>query len=189
MIMNYDSEIEIPFDVLDLDGFLYIVPHGLHIDSEPIIKAGVFNLEISNRNITVSPMFAEDQKKKYDAHPKLPADEFLLISGTWDKVVIYSSALLNLLGMTIDAMFKFYSKFDKRLEEVDPTQITVKKGRLCIGNRAVEDMVVVWTGRDFIVKPAKASLTGAEVSVVPVEGSITGTKFRCKYGMLDFNAS
>lgn len=184
--MNYDSEIEIPFDVLDLDGYMYLVPHGLHIEVDPLIAAGIFNIEIANRNITVSPA---DDKKKEKAHAKLPADEFLLISGTWDKIVIYSSALLEILGITIDTMFNFYSKFDKRLEEVDPTQLAVRMGRLCIGNRPDEDMVIVWTGHDFIVKPAKAKLPSGEVSVVPIEGSITGMKFRCKYGMLDYKAS
>lgn len=185
-MLNYDSEIEIPFDVLDLDGFMYLVPHGLHIEADPIIKAGVFRLEMANRNITVSPV---DMQKKYETHPKLPADEFFYISGTWDQVVIYSTALLNTLDITIESMYNFYSKFDKRLEDVDPSQLTVRNGCLCIGNKATEDMVVVWTGHDFIVTPAKSKLPNGEISVTAIDGSVTGNKFRCKYGMLDYRVS
>ena len=189
MIMSYDSEIEIPFDVLSLDGYNYLVPHGLRISTEPIIAAGVFEIEIANRNVTVSPITGKDAEKKHEAHPKLPATEFLLISGTWDRVVIFSNKLLDILDMDIDAIYNFYSKYDKRLEEVDATQLTVKNGRLCIGTKATEDMHVVWTGRDFIVTKVSAELGPEDVSVVEVDGSITGKKFRCKYGMLDYRAS
>ncbi|MDR3237978.1 MAG: hypothetical protein LBT84_05695 [Spirochaetia bacterium] len=187
--MSYDNEIEIPFDVLDMDGFLYLVPHGLHISSEPIIKSGIFELEIANRNVTVTPMAGKDAEKKYEAHPKLKADEFLFISGTWDKPVIFSKQLLEILDMTIEAIYKFYSKYDKRLEDVDPEQLVIKNGRLCIGNRPTDDMVVVWNGNDFIVTAAAAKLGPNDVSVVEVDGAITGKKFRCKYGMLDYRAS
>ena len=189
MKMSYDTEIEIPFDVFDLDGFNYLVPHGLNISAEPIIKAGVFEIEIANRNVTVSPITGKDAEKKREAHPKLPATEFLLISGTWDRVVIFSEKLLNILDIDIDTIYSFYSKYDKRLEEVDATQLTIKNGRLCIGTKATEDMHIVWTGRDFIVTKASAKLEQGETAVVEVDGSITGKKFRCKYGMLDYRAS
>ena len=189
MKMSYDTEIEIPFDVFDLDGFNYLVPHGLHISAEPIIKAGIFEIEIANRNVTVSPITGKDAEKKYEAHPKLPATEFLLISGTWDRVVIFSDKLLEVLDMDIDTIFNFYAKYDKRLEEVDATQLVIRNGRLCIGNKPTENMHIVWTGRDFIVTTASAKLEPGEVAVVEVDGSIAGKKFRCKYGMLDYRAS
>ncbi|MCL2025773.1 MAG: hypothetical protein FWG92_03095 [Leptospirales bacterium] len=189
MKMSYDTEIEIPFDVFDLDGFNYLIPHGLHISAEPLIKAGIFEMEMANRNVTVSPITGKDAEKKYEAHAKLPATEFLLISGTWDRVVIFSEKLLEILDMDIDTIYKFYSKYDKRLEDVDVSQLSIKNGRLCIGNKATEDMHVVWTGRDFIVTKVSAKLAPEEVAVVWVDGAIAGKKFRCKYGMLDYRAT
>ena len=186
MAMSYDTEIEIPFDVYDLDGFNYLVPHGLYIMADPIIKAGIFKIEVANRNVTVSPMTGKDAEKKYEAHPKLPADEFLFIAGTWDRVVIFSNKLLEIIDIDIDAIYNFYSKYDKRLEEVDVSQLKIKNGRLCIGDRATEDMHVVWTGNDFIVTKVSAKLEAGEVPAVEVDGSIAGKKFRCKYGMLDY---
>lgn len=185
-MLSYDNELEIPFDVLRLDGFDYGVPHGLHLSSEAILKEGVFELELVNRNVTLSPLFEQDKTKHYGSLSFLPADEFLLISGTRDRVVIYSSKLLNILGMTVEAMYNFYSKYDKRLDDVDPSQITVERGRMCIGSIAQEEMIIVWTGADFIVTPAAGKLRDGERAVITVEGALTAKKFRCKYGMLDY---
>lgn len=184
--LSFDNELEIPFDVLKMDGFDYAVPHGLHVSAEIILKQGVFELELVNRNVTLSPILGKDAEKKRECLKAFPADEYLFISGTFDRAVIYSTKLLDSLGMTVEAMYNFYSKYDKRLEDVDVSQITVNHGRMCIGSIATEEMLVVWTGEDFIVTPADAQIREGEVKVVKVEGAIAAKKFRCKYGMLDY---
>jgi hypothetical protein len=183
--MFYEREIDIPFDVLDLDGFSYLIPHGLPLEVEPLLGIGIDSINLTNRNVTVGPIDSWSRKKSYDCHPALPSEEFLTIAGTNSTVTRYSTKLLDLLGMTIEALYDFYAVSDRRIMELEPSQLSISKGRLCIGEIPSEQMMVVWTGSDFIVAPSSLKLSAHETAVEEIEGSITGSKFRCKYGMLD----
>jgi hypothetical protein len=183
--MFYENEIDIPFDVLSIDDYSYLVPHGLPLEVEPLISSGVGNVMITNRNVTVAPVDSWSRKKTFDSHPVLPVDEYLTITGTNDTVTRYSIRLLDMLGMTIDSLYDFYSISDKRLMDLDPSQLSISGGKLLIGEIPSEKMVVVWSGTDFVAAPASAKLAGHEEAVEEIEGALTGGRFRCKYGMLE----
>jgi len=176
---------DIPFDILKLDEYTYLVPHGLPIKTELLLKAGVDKISLVNRNVTVVPLDPNDTETSFDNHPLFPADEFLSVSGAPPILTRFSNKLLQLLGMTIEVIYDFYSQADQRIFDVDPSQLSISKGRLCIGETPSEQMIIVWTGAGFVVAPASTRLVPPEEAVEEVEGSITGSKFRCKYGMLD----
>ena len=183
--MFYEREIEIPFDVLNIDGFAYLVPHGLPVKVEPLIEAGIEKVSLLNRNVTVKPVDSSIKCETLECHPLLPTEEYLSIVGAEKIITRYSVALLDLLDMTIEALYDFYSLHDKRLVDLDSSLLTISKGRLCIGDRPEEQMVIVWTGADFVVAPLSLKLSRNETAVEEIEGAITGNRFRCKYGMLD----
>ena len=183
--MSYDREIEIPFDVLRLDDLTYLVPHGIPIKAETLVRAGVDKISLVNRNITVGPLDPDDTTTVLDSHPIFPTDEFLSVKSVPPIITRYSKKLLQLLGITIEVIYDYYSESNKKVLNVEPSQLSISKGRLIIGEASSEPMMIVWTGAGFIVVPSSTKLVSSEKAVEEVEGSITGGKFRCKYGMLD----
>lgn len=183
--MSYEHEVEIPFDVLRLDDYTYVVPHGIPIKTEPLIRAGVFKISLVNRNVTVGPPDPEDIITPTDAHPLFPVDEFLSVKSNPPILTRFSNKLLELLGITIEVIYDYYSEANERILNVDPSQLSIARGRLMIGQVPDEPMMVVWTGAGFVVVPTSTSLVASEEAVEEIEGSIAGSKFRCKYGMLD----
>jgi len=182
--LSYGRELDIPLDVLELDKYTYLVPHGIPIKTELLVKAGVEKISLINRNITVTPL-EHDAGAAFDSHPLFPTDEFLLIPGVTPIVTRFSSQLLQVLGITIETIYEFYSQSNHKLLDVDPSLLSISKGKLCIGETPSEQMVIVWTGAGFVVVPASLKLLPQEEVVEEAVGSITGSKFRCKYGMLD----
>lgn len=182
--MSYDREIEIPFDVLKLDDYTYVVPHGIRVDTETLVKAGVVKISLVHRNVTVGPP-GHDETALSDSHPLFPADEFLLVKGADSVLTRFSNKLLQLLGMTIEVIFDYFSEANQQILNVDPSQLSISAGRLIIGEVPAEQMNIVWTGADFVVAPASSKLVPPEETVVEIEGSITGGQFRCKYGILN----
>ena len=182
--MSYDREIEIPFDVLKLDDYTYVVPHGIRVDTETLVKAGVVKISLVHRNVTVGPP-GHDETALSDSHPLFPADEFLLVKGVEPLLTRFSNKLLQLLGMTIEVLYDYFSEANEQILNVDPSQLSISKGRLIIGEVPAEQMNIVWTGADFVVVPASTKLLPSEEVVMKAEGSITGGQFRCKYGMLN----
>lgn len=184
--MSYDREIDLPFDVLRLDGYTYVVPHGIPIKTEPLIKAGVDRISLVNRNVTVGPQDLENiPEEELVAHQLFPVDEYLSVKANPPIVTRFSNALLELLGITIEAIYDYYSEANQRILNVDPSQLSISKGKLVIGEIPSDPMMIVWTGASFVVMPTSARVVAPEVAVEEVEGSIAGGKFRCKYGMLD----
>jgi hypothetical protein len=185
-IVSYERELDIPFDVIRLDDRTYVVPHGLRIDTELLIRAGVVNISLVNRNITAGPLIINDEEApELDSHPQFPADEFLSVKGIAAEPVRFSYKLLQLLGMTIERIFEHFFEANQKLLNIDPSQLSIAKGKLIFGEYATEQMNVVWTGDSFFVAPASTKLLSSEELVVEIEGSIVGGQFRCKYGMLD----
>lgn len=183
--MSYDREIDIPFDVLRLDDLTYVVPHGIPVKTDPLIKAGVDRISLVNRNVTVAPAIPEDTTEELVSHPLFPVDEFLSVKANPPMLVRFSNALLDLLGFTIEAIYDYYSEANQKILNVDPSQLSIARGRLVIGEIPAEPMMIVWTGAGFVVVPTSTKLVSPEVAVEEVEGSIAGGQFRCKYGMLD----
>ena len=142
------------------------------------------NISLVNRNVTVGPADS-DASASFDSHPLFPADELLSVKSVNPKLVRYSNELLKLLGMTIEVIYDHFSEANEKIQQIDPTQLSISRGRLIIGEVPHEDMNIVWTGRSFVVIPAAAKLLPSEQVVVEAEGSITGGQFRCKYGMLN----
>lgn len=182
---SYDREVEIPFDVIRLDDLTYVVPHGIQIKTEPLIRAGVERISLVNRNVTVGPPNAEDITEEYVPHPLFPVDEYLQVKATPPMLTRYSNRLLEVLGITIEVIYDYYSEANQRILNVEPSQLSIARGKLVIGEISSEPMMIVWTGSSFVVSPTSTKLVSPEVSVEEVEGSITGGQFRCKYGMLD----
>lgn len=185
LVLSYDREIQIPFDILKLDGYTYLVPHGIPIQVEILVKAGVDKVSLVNRNVTVDPLAPDDAATSLDSHPLFPTDEFLSGPGVPPILTRFSSKLLQLLGITMEVLYDYYSQANERILDVDPSQLSISKGRLCIGETPSEQMVIVWTGAGFAVVPSSTQLVPPEEAVEEAVGSITGNKFRCKYGMLD----
>jgi hypothetical protein len=183
--MSYEHEVEIPFDVIRLDDYTYVVPHGIPIKTEPLIRAGVFKISLVNRNVTVGPPDSEDTTEPTEAHPLFPVDEFLSVKSNPPILTRFSNKLLELLGITIEAIYDYYSEANDRILNVDPSQLTISRGRIIIGEVPDEPMMVVWTGAGFVVVPTSTRLVPPEEAVEEVDGSIAGGQFRCKYGMLD----
>lgn len=183
--MSFEREIDIPFDVLRLDDYTYVVPHGLPIKTEPLIKAGVDRISLANRNVTVGPVAQENENEEMVSHPLFPADEFLSIKVNPPVLTRFSNDLLELLGITIESIHDYYSAANPKILNVEPSQLSIAKGKLVVGEISSEPMQVVWTGTTFVVTPTSIKLIPPEVAVEEVEGSIAGGQFRCKYGMLD----
>jgi hypothetical protein len=183
--LSYDREVDIPFDVLRLDDFTYVVPHGLPIKTEPLIRAGVDRISLVNRNVTVGVANAEDITEEYVSHPLFPADEYLQVKATPPMLVRFSNKLLEVLGITIEVIYDYFSEANQRILNVEPSQLSIARGKLVIGEIPSEPMMIVWTGATFVVSPTSTKLVPPEVAVEEVEGSIAGSQFRCKYGMLD----
>jgi len=181
----YTREIDIPFDVLKLDGYTYLVPHGIPIETERLVKAGVAKISLVNRNVTVAPLDAHDNEASFDSHPLFPADEFLKVSGSSGMVTRYSKELLRLLDITMEVFYDYYSQANEEMQDIDPSQLSISKGKLRIGEMPSEEMMIVWTGTGFVVIPSSTKLAPPEEAVEEAVGTITGNKFRCKYGMLD----
>lgn len=182
--MSYAHEVEIPFDVLKLDDYTYVVPHGIRVDTETLVKAGVDTISLINRNVTVGPP-DHDEVASFDSHPLFPADEFLLVKGVDSVLTRFSNKLLQILGMTIEVIFDYFSESNQQILNIDPSQLSISRGRLIIGEVPAEQMNIVWTGADFVVVPASSKLMPPEETVVEIEGSITGSQFRCKYGLVN----
>ena len=183
--MSYDREIDIPFDVLRLDDYTYVVPHGIPIKTEPLIKAGVDRISLVNRNVTVGPADPGDTTEEFASHPLFPADEYLSVKANPPMLTRFSNGLLDLLGMTIEVIYDYFSEANQRILNVEPSQLSISKGRLVIGEIPAEPMMIIWTGTSFVVVPTSTRLVPPEVTVEEVDGSIAGGQFRCKYGMLD----
>ena len=185
--MSYEREIDIPFDVLRLDELTYVVPHGLRVDTELLIRAGVVNISLVNRNVTAGPLLGDEDtaETELESHPSFPADEFLSIKGIASEPVRFSNKLLLILGMTIEKIFEHFFEANQKLLNIDPSQLSIAKGKLIFGLYSNEQMNIVWTGNSFLVAAASTELQTNEEIVVEVEGSIVGGQFRCKYGMLE----
>lgn len=183
--MSFEHEVEMPFDILRLDDYTYAVPHGIPIKTEPLISAGVFKISLVNRNVTVGPPDSESDTAPTDAHALFPADEFLLVKSNPPLLTRFSNKLLEVLGITIEVIYDYYSEANQKILNVDPSQLSISRGRLVIGEVPDEPMMIVWTGSDFIVAPTSTRLFEQEEAVEEIDGSIAGSKFRCKYGMLD----
>jgi len=185
-VLSYGRELDIPFDMLELDKYTYLVPHGIPIKTEVLVKAGVDKISLVNRNITVAPLERDSAVVPFDSHPLFPTDEFLLLPNVTPIVITRLSwKLLQVLEITMETIYEFYSKSNQKLLEIDPSQLSISKGKLCIGETSSEPMVIVWTGASFVVAPSSIKLVPPEEVVEEAVGSITGGKFRCKYGMLD----
>lgn len=183
--MAYGREIDMPLDVLQLDEYTYLVPHGIPLEAEVLVKAGVVKISLVNRNITVTPLESDAAIAALDSHPLFPTDEFLALPGATPLVTRFSHKLLEVLGITMETIYDFYSKSNQQLLEVDPSQLSISKGRLCFGEAPTEQMAIIWTGSTFVVAPISLKLVPPEEVVEEAIGSITGNQFRCKYGMLD----
>lgn len=183
-MMSYETEIDIPFDILDLDGYKYLVPHGLPLKAEPLLEAGIHEIALSNRNVTVNAAAAQ-RNPPPEFHPQLPVDEVLEISGAGELIAGFSNRLLEILGMSIEAISGFFSKSDERIAGVSADQLSISKGRLCIGCRPTEEMSIVWTGYGFVVSPSADKVGRNESRVCSIDGTVTGGKFRCKYGNME----
>ena len=183
--MSYGRELDIPFDVLELDKYTYLVPHGILIETELLVKAGVIKISLVHRNVIVTALERDAAVASFDSHPLFPTDEFLATLGVKPIVTRFSSQLLQVLGITMETIFEFYSQSNQKLLEVDPSQLSISKGKLCIGETPSEQMDIVWTGSGFVVVPSSIKLVPPEEVVEEAVGSITGNKFRCKYGILD----
>jgi len=184
-VLSYGSELYIPLDVLKLDEYTYLVPHGIPIKTEALVKAGVVKISLMNRNVTVAPLERDAAVTSLDSHPLFPTDEFLSVTGVTPIITRFSNKLLQVLGITMEIIYDFYSQANQKLLEVDPSQLIISKGKLCIGETPSEQMAIVWTGVGFVVIPSSIKLVPPEEVVEEAVGSITGNKFRCKYGMLD----
>jgi hypothetical protein len=177
--------VEIPFDILRLDDYTYVVPHGIPIKTEPLIRAGVSRISLVNRNVTVGPPDAEAPTTPTDAHTLFPVDEFLSVKSNPPALTRFSNKLLELLGITIEVIYDYYSEANQKILNVDPSQLTISMGKLMIGQVSNEPMMIVWTGAGFVVTPVSTRLNALEEAIEEIDGSIAGNKFRCKYGMLD----
>jgi hypothetical protein len=149
------------------------------------VKAGVVKISLVNRNVTVAQLESDVAVASFDSHPLFPTDEFLSIPGVTPIVTRFSDKLLQVLGITMETIHEFYSKANQKLLEIDPSQLSISKGKLCIGETPSEQMAIVWTGAGFVVVPSSIKLVPPEEVVEEAVGSIIGSKFRCKYGMLD----
>ena len=183
--MSYDREIDIPFDVLRLDDYTYLAPHGISIQAETLVRAGVDRISLVNRNVTVGPLDPDEPINDSDAHPLFPVDEFLSVKSVPPLLTRFSYKLLQVLGITMEVIYNYYSESNKKILNVEPSQLSIARGRLVIGEASSEPMMIVWTGAGFVVVPSSTPLISQEEAVEEAEGSITGGKFRCKYGMLD----
>lgn len=196
--MSFDYEIDIPFDVIRLDKHAYVVPHGIPIRTEPLIKIGVDRITLVNRNVTVGlPSTAEEREQKegligtvgadreFTSHPLFPADEYLEVRATPPILVRFSNKLLETLGITMEVIYDYYSATNERLLSVDPSQLTISRGKLMIGKASTEPMMIVWTGSRFVIMPTSAKLAENEVAVEEVDGAVASGMFRCKYGMIE----
>lgn len=150
-----------------------------------LVKFGVIKISLVNRNITAAPLERDTNPTTYDSHPLFPTDEFLSVPGNPPIVTRFSGKLLEVLGITMERIYEFYSKANQKLLEVDPSLLSISKGRLCIGETPAENMSIVWTGAGFVVIPSSSKLVPPEEVVEEAEGTVTGNRFRCKYGMLD----
>jgi len=184
-VLSYGRELDMPLDVLLLDDYTYLVPHGIPIETEVLVKAGVVKISMVNRNITVTPLEPDVSVAAIDSHSLFPTDEFLSVAGVNPLVTRFSHKLLEVLGITMETIYDFYSKSNQQLLEVDPSQLSISKGKLCFGEASTEEMVIVWTGANFVVAPTSIKLVPPEEVVEEAVGSITGNQFRCKYGMLE----
>jgi hypothetical protein len=98
--MFYEREIDIPFDVLDIDGFAYLVPHGLPVKVEPLLDVGVENVSLLNRNVTVIPVETTGNCEYLNCHPLISTDDIPVIFRSkirWYQVL---NLALGILGMT-----------------------------------------------------------------------------------------
>jgi hypothetical protein len=118
-------------------------------------------------------------------HPLFPVDEFLSVRSNPPVLTRYSKKLLELLGITIEAIYDYYSEANQKILNVDPSQLSISTGKIVIGETSSEPMMVVWTGSSFVVAPTSTRLVATEEAVEEIDGSIASNKFRCKYGMLD----
>lgn len=182
--MHFEREIDMPFDVISLDGFTYMLPHGIRIKTEPLIKAGIDKIKLISRNIFVN-YSQENEDKIFEDHPILPVDEYLMAPGVPPVAVRFSKRLLDILGITIETIYEYYSSSDDRLKEIDPSQLSISKGKLCIGETLSDPMMVVWNGVYFCIMPKTSKLKPSEEAVEDITGSLIGNKFRCKYGIFD----
>ncbi len=183
--MFYDREVEIPFDVLRLDDYTYVVPHGIRVDTETLVKTGVKKISLVNRNVTVGLPDPDETTTPLDSHPLFPTDEFLAVKSVDPILTRFSNKLLKLLGMTIEVIYDYFFEANQKILDIDPSQLSISKGRLIIGEKPAEQMNIVWTGDGFVIIPASSKLVPPEEVVIEVEGSITGSQFRCKYGILN----
>jgi hypothetical protein len=184
-LLSYDREVDIPFDVLRLDDYIYLVPHGISIQAETLVRAGVVNISLVNRNVTVGPLEPDETIDNSDAHPLFPVDEFLAVKSVPPILTRFSHKLLQVLGITMEVIYNYYSESNQKILNVEPSQLSIAKGRLLIGEAPSEPMMIVWTGAGFVVVPSSTPLVSQEEAVEEAEGSIAGGKFWCKYGMLD----
>jgi hypothetical protein len=187
MILSYDRVFVMPFDVLSLDGFPYLVPHGFPVDTELLIAEGVYQIVLTNRNVTV--VIPDDPKKpdEVEAHPVLPVDEVLAVPSVPPVLTLFSFKLLEVLGITIEVVYDYYARANKSLLEVDPSQLYISSGRLWVGMTPDEPMVIVWNDSTYVVMPSSTEFSAREMVVEEAAGSIVGNKFRCKYGVLDIS--
>ena len=192
--MSFDYEIDIPFDVIRLDKHAYVVPHGIPIKTEPLIKMGVDRITLVNRNVTVGlPSTDEERDQKenigtdrdFTSHPLFPADEYLEVRATPPILVRFSNKLLEALGITMEVIYDYYSAADERLLNVDPSQLTISRGKLMIGKASSEPMMIVWNGTKFVIMPTSTKLAENEVAVEEVEGAVASGMFSCKYGLIE----
>ena len=183
--MSYEREAEIPFDILRLDDFTYLVPHGIRIETEILVRAGVVKMSLVNRNVTVGPAQHDEPVETLGYHPLFPVDEFLTVKSVDPILTRYSQKLLELLGITIETIYEHFFEANQKMLDIDPSQLSISKGRLIFGEIVGEQMNIVWTGKSFVAAPASAKLLPPEETVMEIEGSIVGGQFRCKYGMLE----
>ncbi|NMA51928.1 MAG: hypothetical protein GX949_02825 [Peptococcaceae bacterium] len=195
VLMSFDYEIDIPFDVIRLDKHAYLVPHGIPIKTEPLIKIGVDRITLVNRNVTVGlPSTDEERDKReevigsdrdFTSHPLFPADEYLEVRANPPIIVRFSNKLLETLGITMEVIYDYYSASNERILNVDPSQLTISRGKLMIGKASTEPMMIVWTGSRFVIMPTSTKLAEDEVAVEEVDGAVASGMFRCKYGMIE----
>jgi len=190
--MAYERSVDVPIDVLYLDGRNYMIPGGLEIKVEPLIKAGVKKIQLSYRNVSLVPY--EGQKKMtskvtdmksdiVDAHPLFPVDEVLVIPAN-NTVVLYSKKLFETMNITFEGLLSMYAENNPWIREIDPSQLSFGNGKLQIGEASNEALKVVWDGREFYAMPLLSPVPDGCEAVVEVNGAVIEDRLRCKYGML-----
>lgn len=182
--MSYERSINVPMDVLNVDDYLFMVPNGISLKVEPLLKAGVKSVTLAYRNVSLTSYSKQQASlQQITPHPLFPVTEVWFLMSR-NKVVFYSQDFLELLGLTFENLHMMYAEDNPWIRDIDYSQLSFSDGKLQIGEAISEEMMIVWTGEEFVAMPMSAKLPEGAETVAPVKGNMVEGILRCKYGMI-----